>query len=276
MQSCNSSDGNLSGVRQTAPSKSRNHLLAGLKTRADGVLAGGMFCTVNRMSASQRQNRGVAGRSIVGHPRFERDMEPLKGMRFIPPAGRASGLMRSVAGAGMVTLLSLFAGGCVSSTLDAGNLRADSRAGSTSVSLDEPASRTSAMVGGEEVAVGEPLALLPEGQATAAPVPSPNSAPARASEDARATSGGRSGVDIIREKASRPAGGPTTIGLAPEGATSQLSSAEIRNKAAEMERSAAAAQGEITDAELAARQAAIAEMRRKATTHYESTLDQIE
>lgn len=171
--------------------------------------------------------------------------------------------------------------GCMSSSIDT--------AGALGSAANQP-QRQAAAGGTLPASASEPLALVPPATSedvvtasTSLPAsagsiePSETSlqpAPDDASQAERAAR--EEGLAEIRRKASEGTGQPPRIGDVPVAATEQMSDAERARLLRELEGDVARSQAEISDAELAARQATIREMQRRAITHYESTLKSIE
>ncbi len=83
-------------------------------------------------------------------------------------------------------------------------------------------------------------------------------------------------ISEIRAKAENANSGELTNAYATnDGPTTPLTAEEQAAKIAELERNAATNQGSVTDAELAAKQNSINELRSKARSHYDNALNTI-
>lgn len=84
-------------------------------------------------------------------------------------------------------------------------------------------------------------------------------------------------VADIRTKAAQPGSGELTSAyITNDGPTAPLTPQEQAAKIAELERTATANTGSVSDAELAEKQRSIQDLRNKAKTHYNSTVNSIQ
>ena len=84
-------------------------------------------------------------------------------------------------------------------------------------------------------------------------------------------------VAEIREKSTQPGSGELTSAyVTNDGPTAPLTPEEQAAKIAELERSANTNASNVSDAELAAKQQSIQDLRNKARTHYDSTINSIQ
>jgi len=86
----------------------------------------------------------------------------------------------------------------------------------------------------------------------------------------------REAVIEMREKANNGSGEKTKFGLLPETANEQLSASDQDRLSSELEQDAEAAQSEVSDEELQAKQDSIRLLRKKAQSHYKEAITTIE
>ena len=172
---------------------------------------------------------------------------------MIYPIGFFEKNMHSIAKNILIASLLGLCAGCVSSALEPSQFRAVGASNDTTVQTD-----TIVQYDSNDNLEPQPLTSFDE--------PGANQ-----SVNTRAE-----GLEIIRAKASQPTNKRTSMGSIPNTATSQLSTEEQARIKLQLAQSGQASQSQTPDSELEAKQASMRALQRKAKSHYDDALNNIE